>query len=92
MNYFGIENVVLRSIVGDPNRHKPQAQHPTPTTTTSQEPLPAAMYTLDTRYQPIPPKVLPQPAQARLYYLNSNKSEQTSAPIPNEGILLSLSI
>ena len=83
--------MILRSLVGDPHRHKPQAQHPLPATTTNQEQLPASMYTLETRYQPIPPKVLPH-SQSRADSLNANKLTRPSVTTINEGMLLSLSI
>lgn len=38
------------------------------------------MYTLETRYRPIPPKVLPKQTEPRLYYIDSQKAGQTSRP------------
>jgi hypothetical protein len=77
---FGLENVILRALVGNPNRHIPQAQHPPPTTDVSQKDTPASMYTLETRYQPIPQKVLPNQTEPRLYYIEPAKAEQPSPP------------
>ena len=79
---YELENVILRAIVGDPKRHRPLAQHAAPTTTAVQEATPASMYTLETRYQPIPPKVLPQPTTAKVYYIESQREEQTTGPHP----------
>lgn len=81
--------MVLRALVGDPNRHKPLAHHPSATGTTPEEVLPASMYTLETRYQSIPPKALPNPTSSRLYYLNSKNAGPTPSPITNEGMPLS---
>jgi hypothetical protein len=79
---FSIENVVLRTLVGDPTRHKTSLQHPPPTTPTIQQATPASMYTLETRYRPIPPKVLPKQTGTTLYYIESQKAEENSAPNP----------
>ena len=99
MGFCCIENVILRALVGDPKRHKPLAQHPAPTTTApSQEAIPASMYTLETRYRPIPQKVLPPPTKAKVYYIEGQKPEQDSEPNPviaNEGksfFFLSISV
>jgi hypothetical protein len=70
------ENVVLRTLVGDPTRHKTSLQHPPPTTPTIQQATPASMYTLETRYRPIPPKVLPKQTGTTLYYIESQKAEE----------------
>jgi hypothetical protein len=40
------------------------------------------MYTLETRYRPIPPKVLPQPTKSKVNYLESPKLEENSVPNP----------
>lgn len=37
---------------------------------------PASMYTLETRYQPIPPKVLPKTKEPRVYYIEPKREEQ----------------
>jgi hypothetical protein len=53
------------------------------------------MYTLETRYQPIPPRVLPKPSEARLYYIDTKQAGQPTAsdpPITKEGMSLFLSI
>ncbi|CAF2479442.1 unnamed protein product [Rotaria sp. Silwood2] len=72
------EKVVLRALVGDPNRHRPLAQHPSPTTSKSQNAIPASMYTLETRYRSIPSKVLPKSTEATFYYIEPKQVEQTS--------------
>jgi hypothetical protein len=87
--------VVLRALVGDPNRHKPLAQHPPPTTIDSQKATQASMYTLETRYRPIPQKVLPKPTETPLSYTDSKKAGQSPAPSPpvtKEGMTLTLLI
>lgn len=87
--------MVLRVLVGNPNQHKAQAHHPPPTTAAVQEDIPASMYTLETRYQPIPPRVLPKPSEARLYYIDTKQAGQPTAsdpPITKEGMSLFLSI
>jgi len=53
------------------------------------------MYTLETRYRPIPPKVLPKSTGTKVYHIDSQNAEQTSEPSPTitrEGMSLSLSI
>ncbi|UJR35979.1 hypothetical protein I4U23_028720 [Adineta vaga] len=40
------------------------------------------MYTLESRYRPIPEKVLPKQTGSRLYYLNSDNAEQQRASTP----------
>ncbi len=87
-----LENVVLRALVGDPNRHKPLAQHPPATTHKALEEIPASMYTLETRYQPIPPKVLPKPTEPRVYYIDSQQAGQPSQAMVREGMSLYFSI
>ena len=97
--------MVLRALVGDPNRHKPLAQHaipstnasqqPLPTTTSAQDSIPTAMYTLESRYRPIPQKVLPKSTEPKLYHIEANNREQSPTPDPpvtKKGICLSLTI
>ncbi|CAM4856367.1 unnamed protein product [Rotaria socialis] len=72
------EKVVMRALVGNPNRHKPLAQHSPPIVTTTSDALPpASMYTLEPRNQPISPRVLPRTVQAEVYYM---APQQTQAP------------
>ncbi|CAF1174927.1 unnamed protein product [Rotaria sp. Silwood1] len=78
------EKVVLRTLVGDPNRHKPLVHHPPPTTKKSQDEIPASMYTLETRQRPIPSKVLPKPTEATLYYIDSKQSSMHSVSLSKE--------
>ena len=42
------------------------------------------MYTLETRYQPIPSKVLPNSKEPRVYYIESKREEQ--ALVQNAGM------
>ena len=77
-----VENMVLRSLVGDPIRHVPLADHRPPSTYSTGEKPTAALYTLDTRYQPIPSKALPKPTDPRIYYIDSIRREET--PIMTE--------
>ncbi|CAF2199625.1 unnamed protein product [Rotaria magnacalcarata] len=72
------DKVVLRALVGNPNKHKPLAQHsPLIVTTTPDKPPPASMYTLESRNRPIPERVLPKTAQTKVYYL---EPQETQAP------------
>jgi hypothetical protein len=53
------------------------------------------MYTLETRYRPIPPKVLPKSTGTKVYSIDSQNAGQTSEPSPpitKEGMSLSLLI
>jgi len=80
-----IENVVLRSITGDPNRYTPLVEHQPPPIFPQQK-EPASMYTLETRYRPIPPEVLPKTTDPRVYYIDSNRTEES--PIINKSMIL----
>jgi hypothetical protein len=53
----------------------------------SPEKQPASMYTLETRYQPIPAKVLPKNTDPRVYYIDSKRTDEP--PIINQSMLLS---
>lgn len=96
--YFKTDSVVLRALAADPNRYKPLAQHaPAPTNPppaskvpekVSNEPIPTAMYTLESRYRSIPDKVLPKTTGSRMYYINSeNEQREPSPPLTKEGML-----
>lgn len=77
-----VENIVLRSLVGDPNRHVPLADHSPASIYSNEDKQPASLYTLETRYQPIPSKVLPKANDPRVYYIDSVRREET--PIMTE--------
>ncbi len=80
-----LENIVLRTLVGDPNRHTPLADHRSTSSILSQEKQDASMYTLQTRYQPIPTKVLPKNSDPRVYYIDSQRTQES--PSINERML-----
>ena len=84
---MNVENVVLRALVGDPTRHKPLADHQPLRKTAGEEKEPAAMYTLETRYRPIPRKVLPPAAVAShvLYHIEPQQTGQQTPPIIRHG-------
>lgn len=65
-------------MVGNPHRHKPLAEHAPPSDAISSAKLPASLYTLETRYRPIPPRVLPQSAHQSEVLVHS--AEQRSSP------------
>jgi hypothetical protein len=78
-----IENMVLRSLVGDPNRHTPSGEHTSPSMISSEGKPLSSMYTLETRYQPIPARVLPKKTEkTKIYYMESKPIEES----PNEEI------
>ncbi|CAF0755209.1 unnamed protein product [Rotaria sordida] len=81
------EQIVLRALIGNPNRHKPLVQHPPPTTNKSQDATPAPMYTLETRNRPIPSRVLPKSKEPTVYYIEPKRVEQSltySVPLSKE--------
>ena len=67
--------MVLRTLVGDPNRHIPLADHE-PSSRFYPDEKTSAMYVVETRYQPIPTKVLPKSTDPKIYYMDSNRSEE----------------
>jgi hypothetical protein len=54
------------------------------------------MYTLETRYRPIPAKVLPKQTEPQVYYIDSQKegppTSEPTPPILREGMSSSLLI
>ncbi|CAF1009575.1 unnamed protein product [Adineta steineri] len=84
------ENVILRALTTDPNRHKPLAQHTSPSTNPPSQArstadstfgqTPTAMYTIDTQFRPIPEKVLPRHTETRLYFISPNNKEPIQSP------------
>jgi hypothetical protein len=63
---FVIESVILRALVGNPNRHKPLADHRIKSQAVTQEINPAAMYVIETSSRPIPVKALPPKFQEQI--------------------------
>jgi hypothetical protein len=57
---INIENIGIRSLGGDTNRYTPVADHYPLSIFSPQEKPSAAMYALETRYQPMLGKVLPK--------------------------------
>ena len=88
-SFIVIENIALRNLVGDPNRYTPIADH-MPITTSPTKPL-SSMYTIETRYQPFPPRVLPKP---KVFYLERqieeipvmNQIPERETPPPNQPV------
>ncbi len=74
-----VENVVLRTPVGNSNRHTPWADRRTPSTISSPEKPLASMYALETRYQPSPARLLPKRTDSNLV---------RESPVKNESMLL----
>ena len=73
--FFDLETVVLRSMVGNPNRHTAKAQHqPFPTGE------PVTLYTLDTA-EPISTKVLPKKPQSKVFYIDGRSPRPAAEEI-----------
>ncbi|CAF0861553.1 unnamed protein product [Adineta ricciae] len=70
------ENVVLRSIVGTSDRHVPLVEHRSPSSVSVLDAPSASMYTLGTRYQPIPQQYLPKKSDPKAYYIPSEPSDE----------------
>ncbi|UJR10085.1 hypothetical protein I4U23_014307 [Adineta vaga] len=70
------ENVVLRSLVPDSERHVPLVEHRSPSTVSVLDVPTASMYTVGTRYQSIPPKYLPKKTDPKVYFLDSRQAEE----------------
>lgn len=88
--HYVLDRVILRAIVGDPNRHKPLAEHTPPSTKTPTEGDLEPMYTIEPRNRKIPEKVLPKKIQVKVEYLEPKKVEPASpirqTPVAAEGI------
>jgi len=82
---YYIENTVLRNLEGDPNRHTSVVDQRPPSTIFAQQ-QPPSMYTLETRYQPIPAKVSPTKNEPRVYYIGAQRDEEPA--IINESMSL----
>jgi hypothetical protein len=74
-------------LVGNPNRHKPLAEHRPLNKPVGEEKAPAAMYALETRYRPIPNKVLPSTTDEShvLYHIEPKQARQSTPPIIRHG-------
>jgi hypothetical protein len=70
--------------VGDPNRHTPLVQHASPSMNSLEQNQPSSMYTIQTRYQPIPSRVLPKRSEPKVYYIGSKQEEEP--PYVKEGL------
>ena len=79
-SFFSSKDTVLRALVGDPHRHQPLAEHHEPASIATRANEPASMYTLETRYRPIPPKVLPQRTEPELFHIEPRKAEPLDPP------------
>ncbi len=75
---INIENIGIQSLGGDTNRYTPVADHYPLSSFSPQEKPAAAMYALETRYQPMLGKVLPKTTDLRVYYMDSDRQTPIS--------------